>query len=190
MEIGSDDELIDEEGYNDSRPRKNDSDEDDAMEIEIDDVDDDDEEDVEAAIKPNRKVRGGANIAKTALIAKKTVPVSKSKVSAPSKSLGLAVKKSTKKKITDEEIDEEENNVWSKKTSTKATSSGVGNSRDEVISIDADENTSIFTGKSATSQLSMPTTATAKKRQLPISFSQSEKKPPSSSKQLATGWDD
>jgi len=156
--------------------------------MEVDEIDDDDDE--ELMKPPPRSGRGSKATKAVAPKEKSTKPAAKGKSKAQS---GGAQKKNAMKSIIeiDGDDDEDENrsrNTWAK--SVRPSNSNSNSRSNEVISLDVDDNSSLFTGKSATSQLTFEPVAATKKRQLPSSFSQTEKKGASSSKGVSSGWDD
>ena len=194
MDADSDEDLLEEDEYVPSKRNQDDDDDDDDDENEEEDVMEIDDDDDEELMKPQPKNgRGGKATKATASKEKSTKPAAKGKPKAQS---GGAQKKNTMKSIIeiDGDDDEDENrsrNTWAKSVRPSNSNSNINSRSNEVISLDVDDNSSLFTGKSATSQLTFEPAATTKKRQLPTSFSQTEKKGASNnSKGFSSGWDD
>eukprot|EP01036_Dinobryon_divergens_P028379 gene28380-37312_t len=169
----SDDELLEEEDeYVPFNKRNQDDDEEEDEVMDVDEIDEEEEDEEEVVKPPSRKGRGGTTTTTTKKVAKETAakkPAAKGKTKAQS---GTAQKKTVMNPII--EIDDDDDD----------------DDKGRPAQADRNDNSSLFTGKSATSQLSFEPAATSKKRQLPISFSQTDKKGPTSSKSFSSGWDD
>ena len=166
-------EFDEEEDGQDDYKHANDDDDDEEMDV-------DDEEDI--PIKPS-KSKAVAKTTKKAPVVKETKKQS---------GLSLSQKKVvTKKPVFDVDDDDDKIDLWD--SNQNYSNSGAGNRR---VLNDVGEVDSIFTGggKSAVTQVTLPMPSSigisTKKRNMPASFSQSEKIPSAKSKQLTAGWDD